>query len=138
MLTRRSHGINAIHDASTCLVEALGRRGCHAKLFDWLPGTVGSAASTPMSLVVPYNPFFYGRWGFAPTLVRDAICVRLRSQRPLIALVVHEPYIPITGWRWLLMGAWQRIQLLAPCFYSPMSGSLRSSRGLGSSATFDP
>jgi glycosyltransferase involved in cell wall biosynthesis len=26
-------------------------------------------------------------------------------------LNVHEPYVPLTGWRWTLMGAWQRVQL---------------------------
>jgi glycosyltransferase involved in cell wall biosynthesis len=25
--------------------------------------------------------------------------------------MVHEPYVPMTGWRWVLMGLWQRTQL---------------------------
>jgi glycosyltransferase involved in cell wall biosynthesis len=65
------------------------------------------------SLVLQYNPFMYGRWGFAPWL--PAAILRARRRRPTleVALMVHEPYVPMVNWRWALMGLWQRSQLLA-------------------------
>jgi glycosyltransferase involved in cell wall biosynthesis len=65
------------------------------------------------AVVIQYNPFMYGRWGFAPWL--PAALWRARRERgaPEIALMVHEPYVPMLNWRWTLMGLWQRSQLLA-------------------------
>jgi glycosyltransferase involved in cell wall biosynthesis len=37
--------------------------------------------------------------------------LRLRRRRPRIAVMVHEPYVPMTTWRSVLMGLWQRLQL---------------------------
>jgi glycosyltransferase involved in cell wall biosynthesis len=62
-------------------------------------------------LVVPYNPFMYGRWGFAPRLLADIARLRARSSRPSLALLVHEPFVPVTDAKTLLMGGWQRFQL---------------------------
>ena len=45
VLTRAGEGVNAIHDASACLVDALNRRGHEAKLVEWVPGTMRGAAS---------------------------------------------------------------------------------------------
>ena len=111
MLTRAREGVNAIHDASACLVEALNRRGCEARLVDWIPGAVRAAALDADVLLVPYNPFLYGQWGFAPGLVRDVAGVRRHSSRPIVSVLVHEPYVPICNWKSLLMGSWQRLQL---------------------------
>ena len=76
VLTRMSNDVNAIHDASACLVDALNRRGHEAKLIDWAHGVTRSAASGSDLLVVPYNPFLYGRWGFAPSLIRDVARIK--------------------------------------------------------------
>lgn len=65
------------------------------------------------AVVVQYNPFAYGRRGFAPWL--PAALRRLKRARPrlIIAVMVHEPYMPLSGWRASLMGGWQRAQLSA-------------------------
>jgi glycosyltransferase involved in cell wall biosynthesis len=60
--------------------------------------------------ILQYNPFWYGRRGFAPGLVRDV--ARLR-RGPTLALMVHETYVDMKNVRWALMGAWQRLQLAA-------------------------
>jgi glycosyltransferase involved in cell wall biosynthesis len=112
VLTRRGETVNAIHDASACLVEALNRKGHRARLVDWVPGTVFDAALGSDVVAVPYNPFLYGRWGFAPSLMRDVARVRCRPSRPRVTLVVHETYVDIRDWKSLLMSTWQRFQLL--------------------------
>ncbi len=68
---------------------------------------------TRSAVVLQYSPFCYARWGFAPWLPTRFLRLRLRSSRPTIALVIHEPYVPMNSWRWTLMGLWQRAQLEA-------------------------
>ena len=64
-------------------------------------------------VLVQYNPFLYGRRGFAPWLAAELWRLRRHRSRPRIALIVHEPFVPMIGWRWMLMGLWQRVQLAA-------------------------
>jgi glycosyltransferase involved in cell wall biosynthesis len=64
-------------------------------------------------LALQYNPFVYGRWGFAPGLPVTLMRLRRRRRRPVVALVVHETFVPIVDARSLAMGAWQRAQLRA-------------------------
>jgi glycosyltransferase involved in cell wall biosynthesis len=65
------------------------------------------------AVVVQYNPFMYGRWGFAPWLPLGLWRMRRARSCEQIALMVHEPYVPMVNWRWALMGLWQRSQLVA-------------------------
>lgn len=65
------------------------------------------------AVVVQYSPFCYGRWGFAPWLPARFVRLRTRRPRPTIALLVHEPYVPMHTARSVLMGLWQRAQLEA-------------------------
>jgi glycosyltransferase involved in cell wall biosynthesis len=64
------------------------------------------------AIVVQYNPFMYGRWGFAPWLPMGLWRLRISSSRVRVSLMVHEPYVPMVNWRWALMGIWQRCQLM--------------------------
>jgi glycosyltransferase involved in cell wall biosynthesis len=64
-------------------------------------------------LLLQYNPFSYGRWGFAPWLPLAIWNVKRRAPRLRMALMVHEPYVPLRGWKFTIMGVWQRLQLLA-------------------------
>lgn len=82
--------------------------------------TVGSRLPTMLAelraqdaIVLQYNPFMYGRWGFAPWLPQMFRRLRRSSRRPTIAIMVHEPYVPMINWRWVIVGCWQRLQLLA-------------------------
>jgi glycosyltransferase involved in cell wall biosynthesis len=63
-------------------------------------------------VILQYNPFMYGRWGFAPWLLR-ALDLKRRAPHTRVALMVHETYVPMLSWRWTVMGLWQRAQLLA-------------------------
>jgi glycosyltransferase involved in cell wall biosynthesis len=65
------------------------------------------------TLLLQYNPFMYGRWGFAPWLPATVLQTRRKRRTLAVALMVHEPYVPMINWRWTLMGLWQRSQLFA-------------------------
>jgi glycosyltransferase involved in cell wall biosynthesis len=123
--------VDAIRDASFLLADALRAEGLDVDLYvkrrrgSKAAGPVQAAAAktTPRDLsarklasydgvLVQYNPFSYGRWGFAPGLPAKLLRLR-RAKRPKIGLVVHEPYVPMLNWRSFLMGCWQRAQLLA-------------------------
>jgi hypothetical protein len=75
-------------------------------------GAAALAQARPGELVlVQYNPFSWGRWGVAPGLVRSVVRARRAGAR--VALLVHEPYVPLRASRELAIGLWQRAQLLA-------------------------
>jgi glycosyltransferase involved in cell wall biosynthesis len=122
--------VDAIRDASFLLARALRAEGLVADAYvkrrrrSKTPGPEQAASREAMpralsvrtlmsydGVVVQYNPFSYGRWGFAPGLPARLLSLRL-ANRPKIGLVVHEPYVPMVDWRSILMGLWQRIQLL--------------------------
>src|SRR4051794_33377407 len=65
------------------------------------------------ALILQYNPFSYGPRGMAPRLLRDLRALRRRAPTLLIALMVHEAYVPMNSVRWALMGAAQRLQYSA-------------------------
>jgi glycosyltransferase involved in cell wall biosynthesis len=65
------------------------------------------------TLLLQYNPFNFGRWGFAPWLPAKLWRLKRSKPRPRIAVMVHEMYYPITCWRSALMGGWQRVQFFA-------------------------
>ncbi len=99
--------LSAIHDASALLSEALGSQG-HAARVTTLKGVDQDAEVVG----VAYNPFIWARWGFAPSLLRTVAALRRVRQRPKLVLMVHEPYVPVRNARTLVMGGWQRAQLL--------------------------
>ncbi len=113
VLTLGIDPLNAIDQASLRLVDALRERGHECESIAWVAGELARTTEGVDTLVVPYNPFMWGRWGFAPRLVREIITVRFSRARPEIVLIVHEPYVPIHGGKSLVMGMWQRMQLLA-------------------------
>jgi glycosyltransferase involved in cell wall biosynthesis len=93
------------------------------------PGTAWDAATRALpaydAICLEYNPFLYGRWGFAPWLPAWLARLRLRRPRPTIGVMVHETFVGPEGWRWALMGAWQRAQLAgllrtADCVFSSL------------------
>jgi glycosyltransferase involved in cell wall biosynthesis len=105
---RRADEIDAIRDHGVALAAALGDiEGVSATLVS--PSRLDEAAGA--HVVVQYNPFSYGRWGFAPGLV--AQLARRRRGFASLAVMVHEPYVPVADARSLAMGGWQRAQLVA-------------------------
>jgi len=67
------------------------------------------AAGDVDSLILQYDPFLYGRWGFAPWIIRDFFTARRNVRRAYV--MIHETYVPIIGFKSFLMGLWQRFQL---------------------------
>jgi glycosyltransferase involved in cell wall biosynthesis len=65
------------------------------------------------TILLQYNPFNFGRWGFAPWLPAKLWRLKRSKSRPKVALMVHEMYYPISDWRSALMGGWQRVQFFA-------------------------
>jgi glycosyltransferase involved in cell wall biosynthesis len=99
-------GIDAIDEHSRRLVGALSAAGVEAR---YVPDGLGGVRGTRAPWVLlQYNPFRFGRAGFAPRLLAEALALRA----PL-ALMVHEAWIDIRDPRSLLIGGWQRAQLRA-------------------------
>jgi glycosyltransferase involved in cell wall biosynthesis len=92
------------------LEDALSQAGVSARIVRW--NGHGIEVSDGVA-ILQYNPFSFGRWGFAPRLVRDVLRLARRHPQTRRALMVHEPFVPISTARSLVMGVWQRLQLLA-------------------------
>lgn len=71
------------------------------------------AEDKPDGVLLQYNPFSYGRWGL--NLHLPAVMRRLRRASPAtrIAVMVHEPFVPIISPQFAVMAMWQRWQLWA-------------------------
>jgi glycosyltransferase involved in cell wall biosynthesis len=88
------------------------------------------------TILLQYNPFNFGRWGFAPWLAVKLWRLKRSKSRPKLAVMVHEMYYPISDWKSALMGGWQRVQFFAVrvlsdvvfTSVSPWAKALRSHR----------
>jgi glycosyltransferase involved in cell wall biosynthesis len=100
---RRSE-VDGIRDYADHLASSLIEEGLEVEVDHEKPD-----ARPADVIVLNYNPFSYGRWGFAPGLA--ASLRRARRRKTRIFLIVHESYVPSLNWRWAVMGAWQRLQL---------------------------
>jgi glycosyltransferase involved in cell wall biosynthesis len=102
--------VDGIRDHTRRMAEALRCTGAaDARIeFGVRPGFTSALCPDDDVLLVQYNPFSYARWGFAPWLPVELLRARRRRR---VALMVHEPYVPMRNLRWSLMGAWQRLQL---------------------------
>ena len=107
---RRIAAFDAIDAYNTLLIAAFNRvDGIAAATCE--PDAMWGARCD--ALLIQYNPFSYGRWGVAPSLVVRLAAARLRRPRVRVFLVVHEPYVAIAGVKTILMAAWHRVQLFA-------------------------
>jgi glycosyltransferase involved in cell wall biosynthesis len=113
VLCPQSHSqVDGIRDYSRLLVDALRSAGgiSAGLLHDF------RALSTNVrhdAIILQYNPFLYGRWGIAPELPMAMARLRTMRHRPIIAVLVHELFVPMTSWRSTVMGAAQRVQFAA-------------------------
>jgi glycosyltransferase involved in cell wall biosynthesis len=127
MWADRGEAVDGIRDYTTVLAEKLRQEPVevdHSSARDRALGggdarDIGRVVRSvsregPRSVVLfQYMPFAYAKWGFAPMLPASLLALRARRDRPLLAVMVHEPYVPMDSWQWMLMGAWQRSQLAA-------------------------
>ena len=65
----------------------------------------------PDWLVVQYNPFSWGRYGFNLGLPEVLRKLKRTYHGLRVAVMVHEPYVPINSWQFAVMTVWQRWQL---------------------------
>ena len=64
----------------------------------------------PDWILLQYNPFSYGRWGLNLHLPLVMRTIRRKGQTK-VAVMVHEPFVPLTSWQFVVMSIWQRWQL---------------------------
>ncbi len=108
-----SVGQNSIAEHGDQLVRAIREfSGAMADTTD-LDVLRSDVSGPDTTVLLQYNPFAYGRWGFAPQLVARIHRLTRRRVRPRIVLVLHEPYVPFVPDRSMATAAWQRLQLLA-------------------------
>jgi glycosyltransferase involved in cell wall biosynthesis len=106
----RDGSIDGIGDYCERLQTALRAAGADVRTLAWQPGGIDAGAGT---VVVEYNPFSFGRWGFAPRLVFDMISLKRRRPEIRRAVTVHETFVRVQSAKTLVMGGWQRLQLRA-------------------------
>ena len=68
-------------------------------------------ANVPDVLVVQYNPFSWGRYGFNVALPERLRQLKRRHPAMTLAVMMHEPFVPVTDWKFAVMTTWQRWQL---------------------------
>lgn len=107
---RKSHSLDAIDEYSRRLVDAMADAGHSATYVPDGLRAVRAGAHQPAWILLQYMPFSYGRWGFAPTLVRDAMALK-RKTGTLFGVMVHEAWVTMNTWRTCVMGSYQRLQL---------------------------
>lgn len=105
--------VDGIRDYTRLLSEALASQGADVSLDLLDENQVPARLRDADALIVQYNPFSYGRWGVAPWLPFGMWRLKRGRPAPLVAIMVHEPYMPLSGWREMLMGVWQRLQMVA-------------------------
>ena len=71
------------------------------------------SADPPDWVLLQYNPFSYGRWGRNLHLPRVMRRIKRDAPGARFALMVHEPFVPLTSWQFAVMATWQRWQLWA-------------------------
>jgi glycosyltransferase involved in cell wall biosynthesis len=98
--------VDGIRDYADRLASSIREQGTTAEVDHERP----DARPAPL-VVVQYNPFSYGKRGFAPWLPRSIKALRRTRPETRVCLLVHERYVPPLTLRWALMGAWQRWQL---------------------------
>ena len=96
--------VDGIRDYADRLASSLAAAGLEVEVDHDRPD-----AKPADVILLNYNPFSFGRRGFAPRLASSLR--RARRRASMVCLNVHESYVPPLNWRWAAMGAWQRRQL---------------------------
>jgi glycosyltransferase involved in cell wall biosynthesis len=119
-----------------------------ARALDEIPGyrcriSPLSGARGADVLLLQYNPFSWGRRGFAPGVPAWMARRRSAGDRPFVATMIHEPFVAPEGMRTTVMAGWQRAQLalvkaLSDRVLAPSADAARRARGWGRSIAVVP
>jgi glycosyltransferase involved in cell wall biosynthesis len=82
------------------------------------PGTVRQLlpriqADKPDWILLEYNPFCYGKWGYNPWLPATLAQVKRKVPGIGIAVMAHETFMPFMKFTWGVMNLWQYPQFYA-------------------------
>ena len=69
------------------------------------------AEDRPDWVLLQYNPFMYGRWGLNLHLPEMMRGLRRAAPGTRLAVMVHEPFVPVITPQFAVMSTWQRWQL---------------------------
>jgi glycosyltransferase involved in cell wall biosynthesis len=102
--------VDGIGDYCDRLEVALRAAGADATTVTWRARRIRVEEG---SVILQYNPFAFGRWGFAPRLPFELISLRRRCPGILQAVMVHETFVSAKSAKSLVISVWQRLQLRA-------------------------
>lgn len=71
------------------------------------------SADPPDWLIVQFNQFSYGRWGFNPWLPATLRRLRRRCPAMRLAVMFHEDFVPPSSWENRIFRLWQKPQFRA-------------------------
>ena len=63
---------------------------------------------SPDLILLQYNPFSFGKWGYAPKLGSILRAVHRQLPKARLGVVIHERWVDITSWKTAIMTTWQR------------------------------
>jgi len=126
--------LNGIGDYTIHLSQALASRGCDVRVLTaqdevneypdieveqafslrtWtglFPLIKTIRSNLPDWLIVQFEQFAYGRWGFNPLLPMVLWYIQRTLPEVRIAVMFHEDFVPATNWKNAVMTTWQRVQ----------------------------
>lgn len=70
-------------------------------------------SAPPDCLLVQFEQFAYGRYGFAPSLPLALWTIKRSVPSVRLAVMFHEDFVPVTSWENAVMTTWQRAQFWA-------------------------
>ena len=79
-------------------------------IVDQLAGTGPDSASHPVTLLVQFEQFMWGRWGWCPWLPLALRQVKRRRPDVQLAVMFHERFVAPVNWKFRVMHLWQRRQ----------------------------
>lgn len=115
-------GVNGIRDHSVMLARALDDvDGVTATVHDLyahqderdLVRVTSNPAHSHHAVVLQYQAYSYGRWGWAPWLVAAVRRLRTASPGAAVVLLAHELFVELDGPRNVVVGLPQRAQFAA-------------------------
>lgn len=75
--------------------------------------TAAVRQENPDWFILQFNQFSYGRWGLNPYVPATLYHIRRTCRDTRVAVIFHEDFVPVNGWKNAVMTSWQRAQFWA-------------------------